>query len=88
MSVSEPQYKLRNILKNIFPNFYFEEEYYIGSDNLRLDFFVQSFLLLLSIRGLSMMSIIHFSLNQKKSLLSRKSEIEEKKDGANSMMLL
>ena len=38
MSISEPQYKLKSILKKIFPNFYFEEEYHIGS-GLRLDFY-------------------------------------------------
>lgn len=38
MSVSEGQYKLKRLLKKVFPQFCFEEEYCIG-EGLRLDFF-------------------------------------------------
>ena len=50
MSISEKQYKLKMLLKKIFPNFYFEEEYH-ATDRLRLDFFCKKLRLALEYDG-------------------------------------
>jgi len=50
MSISERQYKLKILLKKVFPNFYFEEEYQ-ATDRLRLDFFCKKLRLALEYDG-------------------------------------